>query len=188
MINPTSSNPMPIALPQRIRTLLKTVWDRREQPSASSKSTATIVDTKPTLLTLRETPLPDRNDVVCLEVEGTLNRHTYLRLVETACTYHSLGRHALLLDLRQTTEIELSGFFALLSIARLYSGQPLLDPESGWDGLRQAMEEITPELAEWVKLVAPSPTVAKRLASSTMGQFWELYPDREHALAALLPT
>ncbi|MFN8440665.1 MAG: hypothetical protein U0175_07855 [Caldilineaceae bacterium] len=187
MINPTSSNPMSIALPQRIRTLLKTVWERRKRPSSSSKRAATIVDTKPMLLTLREAPMPGRNDVVCLEVEGALNRHTYLRLIETARTHHSLGRRSLLLELQQVSEIEISGFFALLSIARLYSGQPLLDPESGWDGLRQAMEEITPELAERVKVVAPSPAVARRLASSTMGQFWELYPDREHALAALPP-
>jgi hypothetical protein len=54
-------------------------------------------------------------------------------LIEAANTHYSQGRRGLLLDLRQTSQIELSGLFALLNIARLYSGESLLDPEEGWE-------------------------------------------------------
>lgn len=51
--------------------------------------------------------------VVCLVVAGELNRQTYTSLIDLASAHYRPKRRGLLLDLRQTTQFELSGLFAL---------------------------------------------------------------------------
>jgi anti-anti-sigma regulatory factor len=106
-------------------------------------------------------------------------------LIDIASAYYHQGRRGLVLDLRQTSQIELSGLFALLSIARLYNGQPLLDPEAGWVGLHEAAEEVTPALGERVKLVAPSPVAAAALERANFCHFFTHYPDLDTALKTI---
>ena len=90
-----------------------------------------------------------------------------------------------MLDLRQTTQIELSGLFALGNVTRLYSGLPLIDPEMGWTALRAAAESVTPTLGECIKVVAPSPAATAALASASFCRFFTCYPDMATALATL---
>jgi len=106
-------------------------------------------------------------------------------LVETARTHYAGGRRVLLLDLSQTTAIELSGFFALLNIARLYSGKPLLDPDEGWEAIRGPMRDSSPALGKYVKVVAPSPQACTALDRAGFCPFLERYSDLESAMAAL---
>jgi hypothetical protein len=119
-----------------------------------------------------------------ITIVGALDYFSYEALIEHATTLYGRGRRHLLLDLRQTTQVELSGFFALLSIARLYSGQTLLDPEAGWAGMRRAAETVTPALGERVKLLAPSPVAAAALQGAPFCQCFTHYPDLDAALAA----
>jgi hypothetical protein len=136
---------------------------------------------------LRATLPLGQTAVVCLAVEGELNCHTYTSLIETASAHYHQGRRYLLLDLHQTTQIELSGLFALLSIARLYSGQPLLEPEAGWLALRQGTESASPALGERVKLLAPSPAAVAALEQASFCRYLTCYSDLETAITAL-PT
>ncbi|MCE7982302.1 MAG: hypothetical protein DYG89_13990 [Caldilinea sp. CFX5] len=190
MINPISSsvtpaNASPIPWPQRLTNVVKALW-RITRPQSSHATTAdTVAADQPVLLALRASLLAGRTDVVCLTVEGEVNSETYTILVETACLHYQQGRRYLLLDLRQTTRIEVSGLFALCNIARLYSGLPLLDPDLGWAALRAATEAVTPTLAERVKVLAPSSVATAALASSSLCQFLEQYPDQASALTAL---
>jgi len=105
-------------------------------------------------------------------------------LVETARTHYLEGRRALLLDLSQTTAIDISGFFALLNIARLYSDKAMLDPDEGWQAIRGPMRESNPTLGKYVKLLAPSPHLCAAFERAGFCSFLERYPDLESAMAA----
>ena len=181
MINPTQSAPTLLTWPRWLTSRVQAVWETLHQPTQVA-DVPTVADSKPALLTLQASLPLGHSAVVCLAVAGKLNCHTYLHLIETAHTHYQQGRRGLLLDLRQTTQIELSGLFALLSIARLYSGQSLLDPEAGWAGLRRAAESATPALGERVKLLAPSPVAAKALQGASFCRFLDHYPDMDTAM------
>lgn len=191
MINPIAPNLSPtqsttLPWPQRFTTAVKTFWG-----AARPAVPATIVETteaeKPVLLALRASQPPGRPDVLCLTVAGALSSTTYAILVETAALHYQQGRRYLLLDLGQTTQIELSGLFALLSIARLYHGESLLDAEDGWRALRLAAEAATPALGERIKVIAPSPAAVAALERASFCRFFAHYSDWEAATVAL-PT
>lgn len=184
MINPIQSTFSSVAWPDRLTNLVKAVWGSvAHRPSSASTSTPTA--SKAVLLTIRATLPPGQSAVVCLAVEGELSRHTFASLIEAASIHYSQGRRGLLLDLRQTTRIELSGLLALLNIARLYSGESLLDPEEGWAGLHWAAESVTPALGTRVKLLAPSPAAIAALEQASFCRFFTRYPDLDTAIRAV---
>lgn len=185
MINLIPSHALPATWPQRLTRAVKTAWETTFRRPAQPVTAPLLAASNAILLTVRTIPQPARPDVVCLAVAGELNRQTYTSLIDLASAHYHPGRRGLLLDLRQTRRIELSGLFALLSVARLYSGQTLLDPEAGWAGLHAAVEEITPALGERVKLLAPSPAAVAALEQASFCRFFAHYPDWETALAAL---
>lgn len=167
-----------------LASLAKTVSGTLRQPQASAIA-HTVAESQPVQLILRAFLPPEHATVVCVMVEGELNRHTYTCLIDAVSAHYRQGRCTLLLDLSQTIQIELSGRFALLSIARLYSGQPLLDPEAGWAGLRAAAEAVTPALGERVKLIAPSPAATDALARASFCRFFTCYPDLDTAMSTI---
>jgi hypothetical protein len=183
MINPTQSAPTLLTWPRWFTSRVQAVWGTLHQPTQVA-DVPTVAESKPALLTLQASLPLGQTAVVCLAVAGKLNCHTYLYLIETAHTHYQQGRRGLLLDLCQTSQIELSGLFALLSIARLYSGQSLLEPEAGWTELRRAAETATPALGERVKLLAPSAAVMAALQGASFCRFLAHYADLEGALAA----
>lgn len=183
----TLTNPFawPLGWLHRLSSRWQALWQRAAQRQPESTVAHTKVEHEPALLTVRTILPPGQTAVVCLAVAGELNRHTYTSLIEVASSHYYQGWRALVLDLRQTTQIELSGLFALLSIARLYSGQPLLDPEAGWAGLHEAAEAVTPALGERVKLIAPSPAAAAALERANFCCFFTRYPDLDTAIKTI---
>ncbi|MCL4863538.1 MAG: hypothetical protein KJZ93_29305 [Caldilineaceae bacterium] len=174
---------MPALLPRWIVNHLATPSPKvQHQPTPTGG--APTVERSACPSTVRVTLLHGWPTGACLQVTGALDRFNYQALIENATTLYGQGRRHLLIDLRQTTRIELSGLFALLSIARLYSGQTLLDPESGLAGLRRAAETATPALGERVKLLASSPVAAAALQRAHFCQFFAHYSDLETALVA----
>lgn len=173
---------MPTLLPRWIVNRL-TIPSPQVQRQPTPTVGAPTVERPACSSTVRVTLLHGWSTGACLQVTGALDRFSYEALIENATTLYGQGRRHLLIDLRQTTRVELSGLFALLSIARLYSGQTLLDPESGLAGLRWAAETATPALGERVKLLAPSPSAAAALQGASFCQFLIHYPDLETALA-----
>ena len=158
---------------------LRTTWQTAKQSAPAEEATPS-----PQKLV---TSQPDNElAVALLQIEGPLDRHTYTGLIEAAAYWQRCGHRYLLLDLRRTTEIELSGLFALHTIARLYAGEALPDPACGWDGVHSAAERITPAMARYVKLVAPPPAVVATLRGSAFCSFLEIYEEMETAITALL--
>jgi len=115
----------------------------------------------------------DPGELFQVQVTGALDRFLYLELVQCAGELYTCGQRTLLLDLREATRIELSGFFALMSIARLYRGEPLLDPEGGWVALRCAFEQCNHTSQRPVKLLA-SPPVVQTLRKAGICDFFEI--------------
>lgn len=149
----------------------------------------------PLLLPVVDTPTPARLQlswslpeeqphITMMQVGGELNRHTYIDLIEAAVDCHIKGGRSLLLDLRQVRRVELAGLFALHSIARLYAGESLLDPEAGWVMLRSAAERVTPAMSQQVKLLAPPPAIAQVIQNAALCHFLEQYNDLDKALNA----
>jgi hypothetical protein len=157
---------------------LRTAWQAEISPASEEVASAPLKRV--------ESQSENEHSFILLQVEGPLDHTTYAALIEAAVYWRTAGQRGLLLDLRRTTHIELSGFFALHSIARFYAGEPLLDPECGWVGLRSAAEQITPAMRQHVKLVAPPPAVAAALRKTAFCSFLEIYDDMETAITAFL--
>lgn len=180
MIESSQVNPAPWFLwPTNIA---KSVYNTVIKRSPAVPATQSIIR-KPCPLTLVESVPPSHPHILCLSLVGELNRHSCTTLLETAITHHNRGRRALILDLAQTTVVELSGLFVLLNIARHYSGQTMLDPEGGWQALRESLHATTPTLGERVKLLAPSPQATAALDRTPFCHFLERHPDLDSAIA-----
>jgi hypothetical protein len=125
-----------------------------------------------------------QSSVLRLSLAGELNAHSYTTLVASARAHYQQGWRALLLDMSQTTAIELSGFLALLNIALLYNGKAMLDPDEGWAAIREPLRSTAAEVGNQVKLLAPSPAAALALARVPFCASLERYADLESALIA----
>ena len=170
---------------QSLATLLK--------PVSSAECAMGGTDVIPAGVTQRLAPptlnlhasLPQgRAQVTVLAVEGVLNRHTYEALIDAARDLYARNRRALLIDLRKLTQIELSGLFALHSIAHLYTGGALLNPELGWPVLQVATHNSRPEMSRRVKLLLSQPAVRKMIRRTSFCRFFEIYDDLDSAIAA----
>jgi len=71
-----------------------------------------------------------------------------------------------------------------LNIARLFSGQPMLDPDEGWAAIREPMRSLSPALGSYVKLLAPSPQAGAALDRAPFCASLERYADVDSALVA----
>ena len=138
----------------------------------------------PPTLNLHASLPQGRAQVTVLAVEGVLNRHTYEALIDAARDLYVHERRALLIDLRKLAQLELSGLFALHSIAHLYTGGALLNPELGWTVLQVATHNSRPEMSRWVKLLLLQPTMCKRIRRIGFCRFFEIYDDLDSAIAA----
>jgi hypothetical protein len=123
-----------------------------------------------------------------LSIQGSLDRHTYLQVIDSAATGYERGARQLVIDLGAVTTLELSGLFALYSVARLYAGEGMLDPKHGWATLREAASTLPVNLAEPVKLVNPSPLALAAIRNASFCRFFEIYADLATALAAYAPA
>lgn len=138
----------------------------------------------PPTLNLHASLPQGRAQVTVLAVEGVLNRHSYEALIDAARDLYVHGRRSLLVDLRKLKQIELSGLFALHSIAHLYAGGTMLDPDLGWSALQAATHNSRTEMSRRVKLLLPQPAVRKLIRRTSFCRFFEIYDDLDNAIAA----
>jgi hypothetical protein len=109
-----------------------------------------------------------------LWLRGAINHRTYLDLIAAAQQAYKRGARHLLLDLHDVNELELSGLFALHSIARLFAGASLLDPECGWRGLRATAENFPGDVNRYLKLIQPSPVAEQALQRAGLHQLLDV--------------
>ncbi len=76
-----------------------------------------------------------------MRVRGRMDQHCYKQLLAAWETLHAAGTERLVLDLRGVTKVELTGFYALHCLARIFRDEAYADPDHGMAGLRRMAEE-----------------------------------------------
>ncbi len=117
--------------------------------------------------------------VTVLSPQGKLDRNTYLDLIDKAREIYDSGQKFLVLDLSQVSELEISGVFALYSIAMIFQGERPLDPEGGWAAVRSMASHLD-SARPFINLYRPQPRVRKALSKGNL----PIYDDMATAIAS----
>ncbi len=129
-------------------------------------------------------PLAGVHRGMLVQATGSLDRESYLQFIAQAQTCYEHGARMLVVDLREVTRIGLSGHFALHSIARLYAGIDLLDPEGGMSELHRALQTMPAQFGQHIKLIA-SDEIRRSLRATDLCRCLDVFDDLEQAAAAL---
>lgn len=128
---------------------------------------------------------PGNVPVTVMKLVGDLDGSSYRQVIATAEQACAAGTNNLLLDLSEVGFMSSAGMVALHSIAMLMRKEQLPNLEEGWSALN-AMQEYAdsgqPE--KHFKLLNPQPRVQKSLAQVGFDHIFEIFTDRETALAA----
>jgi anti-anti-sigma regulatory factor len=128
-----------------------------------------------------------RVSVAIMATHGDIDASNYLELVHRAQALVHGGVKNLLLDLGDSPFLSSSGLVALHSIALLLRGKKAPDPENGWEAIHSMENDIENGLQKHIKLLNPQPRVDKTLERTGLKQFFEIYTDRDEALASFRP-
>lgn len=160
---------------------LQHFWKRQTQTDHAARPVAVSA---PPALTCSVTRLVVPAPITVLAAQGVLDRRTCAAFLARAAELYTQGCRCLLVDLRGVTRIELAGYFALHNMARLYQGEPLLDPEEGWSVLHGATAGVTG--CDRVQLLA-SPVQAVAIQQADLCRHLVVYPNLASALAIYYP-
>lgn len=118
--------------------------------------------------------------VALLSARGTLDRFTYLDLINKAKELYDSGQRFMVLDMSGIREMGISGLFALYSIAMIFRDEEPLESEGGWAAVRSMASHLDGSFPSSVKLLKPQPQIEKALSSSRL----PFYEDLTTALAS----
>jgi anti-anti-sigma regulatory factor len=125
-----------------------------------------------------------RVPITILAIHGDLDASNYEQVIAKARELYESGARHLLLDLGHMPFMGSSGVVAIHSVALLMRGEQPPDPQGGW----QAFHSIDhargdgPQLQ--VKLLDPQPKVSRTLQMTSMNAFFEIYTDKQAAIAS----
>jgi anti-anti-sigma regulatory factor len=105
-------------------------------------------------------------------------------LIASSRQAHSAGSRCLLIDMSATPFMSSSGLVALHTVALLMQGQALPDPDLGWGALHAISAQTDEETQRHVKLLNPQPQVERALEKTGLKPFFEIYTDRDTAIAS----
>ncbi len=121
--------------------------------------------------------------VTILTTHGDIDASNYRELINVVKKLYQDGTRNLLLDLGDTNFISSSGVVALHSITLMLNGGQPLNIEDGWGSLREMGQGLGAVQAH-LKLLNVRPRVDRTLDISGMKPFYEIFSDREAALAS----
>jgi anti-anti-sigma regulatory factor len=125
-----------------------------------------------------------RVPVAVLSVSGDLDASNFEDVIAKARELYQAGARYLLLDLTNVPFMGSSGVVAIHSIAMLLRGDAPPDPEMGWQAFHTIDSDRQGGKQEHVKLLNPQPKVNRTLQMTGMDEFFEIFTDREAALAS----
>ncbi len=128
------------------------------------------------------TPAP----VTVLTTHGDIDGSNYRELIAVAQKLYQDGTRNLLLDLADTPFMSSSGMVALHSVALLLQGGQPLNVEDGWAALREMGAGLGGPQAH-LKLLNVGPRVDRTLEISGLKTFYQIFTDRQTALASFQP-
>jgi hypothetical protein len=121
--------------------------------------------------------------VAVVGVQGDLDASNFEHLIAQGKEVYATGTRHILLDLTNTSFMSSSGLVALHSITLLMQGQEPPDLEHGWSALHDIGGTRTgPQ--PYVKLLNPQPKVDRTLTVSGVKEFYEVYTDKDAAIAS----
>jgi anti-anti-sigma regulatory factor len=122
--------------------------------------------------------------VTVLKLAGQLDGQSYGGLITKAQEVHKGGTANILLDMEELTYISSAGLVSLHTIALLLRGEPLPDPEQGWTALKSMDRSREGGVQKNIKLLNPRPEVVSVLDMVGFTAFFEVFTDKQTALAS----
>jgi len=125
-----------------------------------------------------------RVPVTILAIHGALDASNYEDLIAKAQELYGKGARHLLVDMSDMPFMSSSGLVALHSIVLLLRGEPLPDPEMGWQAFHALSHDRDSGWQPHVKLLNPQPKIKKTLEMTSMDEFFEIHTDIQTAIAS----
>lgn len=131
--------------------------------------------------------IPASVPVTVITTHGDIDASNYQDLIRLVQQLFKDGTRDVLLDLKDTAFISSSGLVALHSATLLMNGGKPLNVEDGWAALRE-MAQGPGALQAHIKLLNVGPRVERTLDISGLKTFYNIFTDREAALASFQPA
>ena len=125
-----------------------------------------------------------RVPVTVIHLDGKLDSNSFQRLIDEAKKVYDGGARDLVLDMTKLTYISSAGIVSLHSIAKLFRGEAMPDPEKGWGAIRSADKERDSGAQQHVKMCGVPPEVRSVLDVVGFSNFFEMHADLQNAIAS----
>lgn len=126
--------------------------------------------------------LSKHGKVTVMHILGDVDSSTYTDVIRKAQEAFDDGARDLLLDLEKVPYVSSAGLMALHSVARIYAGHSLSNPDGGRPTFRAINPKDDSGAREHVKLLALQPAVSQVLEVVGLSLFFETYTDLESAV------
>ena len=125
-----------------------------------------------------------KEPVTILALSGDLDASNFESLIAKAQELYASGTRRMLLDLSELNFMSSSGLVALHSMIMLMRGEKPPDPQYGWAAFHALDRERDLGTQPYIKLLNPQPKVLTSLQKTGMDEFFEIFNDRQTALAS----
>jgi len=125
-----------------------------------------------------------RVPVTVIRLEGQLDGQNFQELIGRAREVYNAGVRDVLLDMHALTYISSAGLVALHTIALMFRGESMPDPEQGWAALKSMDRSRDSGIQEHVKLLNTRPEIKSVLEMVGFTGFFEVYTDLQEAVQA----
>lgn len=127
-----------------------------------------------------------KTPITIMHLQGELDASCYMDVIEKAREMYQIGTRNLLLDLSEMPFMSSSGLVSLHNIAMLMRGETPPDPEAGWGAMHTMADTVEGAggYERHCKLLSPHPRVEKTLAITGFNNIFEVFTDREQAIAS----
>ena len=125
-----------------------------------------------------------RVPVTVVHLDGKLDSNSFQRLIDEAKKAYDGGSRDLVLDMTKLTYISSAGIVSLHSVAKLFRGEAMPDPEQGWGAIRSAEKDRDSGAQQHVKMCGVPPEVRSVLDVVGFSNFFEMHADLQNAIAS----
>ena len=122
--------------------------------------------------------------VTILSIQGDVDGSNYQQLIDKANELHQAGTQNFVLDMSQVNYMSSAGLVALHTIAKLLQGEPLPDPEAGWEALHAIERDEAAGKHGQLKLLNPQSRVDQTLELTGMKEYFDIFTDHQAAVAS----
>ncbi len=128
---------------------------------------------------------PGVTEASIISLDGELDASNFTELITAGQSLYEKGVRYLLLDLSRLRFMSSSGLVALYSLARIFQGEAPPAMEAGWATLRAMGEAVSGGMNKHIKIIQPTEPIRQTFQKTGMNQMFEIFSDRQAALASL---